>query len=170
MISQTAEYALRAVVDLAFHFGASRTTLQVSQATRVPADYLAKILQDLNRQGLVRSQRGPGGGFALARDPRSMTVYDVLLAVDPPRRIHTCPLGLKAHAHALCPLHRRLDEAMERSERAFRSTTIAEITAEPDPARQHANGAATKARNNGAATLTISGGLFVTSSRKRRRS
>jgi Rrf2 family transcriptional regulator, nitric oxide-sensitive transcriptional repressor len=150
MISQTAEYALRAIVDLAFHHGESRTTQEISRATQVPADYLAKILQDLSRGGLVRSQRGPGGGFTLTRSPASISVFDVLEAVDRVQRIRTCPLGLKAHAKNLCPLHRRLDEAMERVEKVFRKTMIAEVTAEPDPAR---NG------HRGAATLTISGGL-----------
>lgn len=148
MISQTAEYALRAIVDLAFHHDESRTTQEVSQATQVPTDYLAKILQDLSRGGLVRSQRGPGGGFSLTRSPASISVFDVLEAVDPVQRIRACPLGLKAHAKSLCPLHRRLDEAMARVEQVFRKTTIAEVTAEPDPAR---NGRRTN--------LTISGGL-----------
>ncbi len=148
MISQTAEYALRAVVDLAYHHGESRTTLQISKATHVPADYLAKILQDLNRKELVRSQRGPGGGFTLMRSPESITVFDVLEAVDPVQRIRTCPLGLKEHKSRLCPLHRRLDEAMSRVEQAFRETSITEVTAE-------------KARVSKTARtpLTISGGL-----------
>lgn len=148
MISQTAEYALRAVVDLAFHFGESRTTQQVSKATHVPADYLAKILQDLNRKELVRSQRGPGGGFTLARRPESITVFDVLEAVDPVQRIRACPLGLKEHKSRLCPLHRRLDEAMSRVEQAFRDTTITEVTAEK-----------AKTSKSVRTPLTISGGL-----------
>jgi Rrf2 family protein len=157
MISQTAEYALRAVVDLAFHFGEPRTTQQVSRATRVPADYLAKILQDLHKHDLVRSQRGPGGGFSLARNPSTVSVYDILQAVDPPRRIRSCPLALKAHAHALCPLHRRLDDAMAETERVFRNTSIAEITAEPDAART---------RPARPADMTISGGLRVAPRRR----
>ena len=69
---------------LAYHFGRSRTTEQIALGTKVPTGYLAKILQDLVRHELVRSQRGPGGGFALAHDPTTLTVFDVLQAVDPP--------------------------------------------------------------------------------------
>lgn len=130
LISQTAEYALRAVVDLAYHFGHPRTTQEIAEGTMVPTGYLAKILQDLGRFGLVRSQRGPHGGFVLAHDPTTLTVFDVLQAVDPPRRILSCPLGLEAHRHQLCPLHRKLDEAMAATERAFRQATIAEVTAD----------------------------------------
>lgn len=151
VISQTAEYALRAVVDLAYHFGECRTTQQISQATSVPTGYLAKVLQDLSRHGLVRSQRGLHGGFALARDPQKMTMYDVLEAVDPPKRILTCPLGLASHAKQLCPLHQRLDDAMAQAERAFRQTTIAEVTASAD----------IKPMRESPAELTISGGLAV---------
>ena len=159
MISQTAEYALRAIVDLAFHFGESRTTQQIAQATKVPAGYLAKILKDLNRQGLVRSQRGLHGGFSLDRDPKTMTVYDVMAAVDPPKRILACPLGLEAHRHHLCPLHQRLDDAMAATEKAFRNTTIADVTA--DPTRS------TQPLGKGPTILTISGGLAATSPKKR---
>ncbi len=160
MISQTAEYALRAIVDLAYHFGESRTTEQISKATKVPTGYLAKILQDLGRHDLVRSRRGLHGGFDLTRAPARLTVFDVLEAVDPPRRIRSCPLGLAAHANRLCPLHRRLDDAMAAAERAFRQTTIAEVTADP------------KSRPLGGepvTRLTISGGLAVAAPRRGRR-
>jgi Rrf2 family transcriptional regulator, nitric oxide-sensitive transcriptional repressor len=126
MISRTAEYALRAVTHLASRTGAPPTTAQVSRATHVPSDYLAKVLRGLSRAGLVRSQRGPGGGHTLARDPSRMTVLDVVTAVDPLPRIRSCPLGLKDHL-TLCPLHRRLDSAVAMVEAAFRQTTIAEL-------------------------------------------
>ncbi|HRP62007.1 MAG TPA: Rrf2 family transcriptional regulator [Phycisphaerales bacterium] len=151
VISQTVEYALRAVVDLSYHGGEARTTQQIAEATMVPAGYLAKILKELSRKGLVRSQRGLHGGFMLDRDPRQMTVYDVIAAVDPPKRILSCPLGLEAHRHQLCPLHQRLDDAMAMAERAFRETTIAEVTA--DPTRQPLG-------NVKRSELTISGGLL----------
>ena len=63
MISQTAEYALRAVVFLSMNVDAAFTTQQIAVATKVPAAYLSKVMQSLVRAGLVRSQRGLGGGF-----------------------------------------------------------------------------------------------------------
>lgn len=158
LISQTAEYALRAIVDLAYHFGESRTNLQIAEATKVPQGYLAKILKDLSRHGLVRSRRGLHGGFTLDRDPEQMTVYDVMAAVDPPKRILGCPLGLEAHSKQLCPLHQRLDDAMAAAEKAFRETTIADVTA--NPTRQPLGGKD--------ATLTISGGLALAKPRTKR--
>ncbi len=127
MISQTSEYALRAVIHLAHYSGSARTTQQIADATRVPSGYLSKVLQALARAGLVRSQRGLGGGFTLARNEAEVTMLDVIRAVDQPlERINACPLGLVTHTE-LCPLHRKLDEAVEWVEASFGSTMIADL-------------------------------------------
>lgn len=131
MISQTAEYALRAVVWLASRGDGSLGTLHIAEATRVPAGYLSKVLQALARAGLVVSQPGRKGGFTLVRRAEEISVLDVINAVDPIQRIKTCPLDLKSHGVNLCPLHRRLDDAMAKAEEAFASSTIAELLAEP---------------------------------------
>lgn len=131
MFSQKVEYALRAVVHLAATAPAPRTVEQIAQATRVPPAYLAKLVQGLVRAGVVRSQRGVGGGCALVKPPDELTILEVVNAVDPIARIATCPLGLAAHGVRLCPLHKRLDNAMASVEKAFRDTTLAEVLAEP---------------------------------------
>ena len=131
MISQTVEYALRAIVTIAQHDGQPCTAQLVSKITQVPAPYLSKLMQGLVRAGLARSQRGLHGGFVLAREPAELTIWDVVDAVEPFQRIHECPLGIKSHSSILCPLHRRLDNAMEMVEKQFRDTTIADVLAEP---------------------------------------
>jgi Rrf2 family nitric oxide-sensitive transcriptional repressor len=131
MISQTAEYALRAVTYLACQEAVEPpTTAQISRATKVPCNYLAKVLRSLSRAGLVHSQRGPGGGHKLARDPAKLTVLQVINAVDPLARIQSCPLGLEHHRD-LCPLQRRLDSAIAMVQEAFSTTTIAELVPSP---------------------------------------
>lgn len=135
MISQTAEYALRAIVALASEPDVPKTNRQIAEMTHVPVGYLAKVLQELNRAGLIRSQRGLYGGSILLKSPSEITIYEIVNAVDPIRRIQTCPLGLKAHGVHLCPLHRRLDEAIALVEKAFRETTVAELLAEPSASR-----------------------------------
>ena len=127
VISQTAEYALRAVAWLAAHAAAARTNQQIADGTQVPSGYLAKVLQSLGRADLVRSQQGMGGGFSLSRAPAQITALEVINAVDPIRRIPSCPLALENHCESLCPLHRRIDEAIGLVERAFSDTTIAEL-------------------------------------------
>jgi len=124
MLSQTAEYALRAMVALATGSGQARTAQEIAGAARVPLDYLSKVLNSLARAGLISGQRGRGGGFQSVRPPGEITVLEVVSAVDPLRRIRTCPLGLEAHGENLCPLHRKLDDAVRSVEEAFAATTI----------------------------------------------
>ncbi len=135
MFSQTVEYALRAVVHLADRAPAARTTDQIAAATRVPEAYLSKVLQELCHAGILHSKRGRGGGVTLAKEPSEMTILEVVNAVEPIGRIRQCPLGLAAHGVRLCPLHRRLDNALAMVETAFRETTLAEILAEPARSR-----------------------------------
>ena len=132
MISQTVEYALRAIVTIAQHDGQPCTAQQIAQITQVPAPYLSKLMQGLVRAGLTSSQRGLHGGFVLTREPKEMTIWEVVDAVEPFKRIHECPLGIQSHGSVLCPLHRRLDVAMATVEEQFRATTIADVLAEPD--------------------------------------
>ena len=131
MFSQTAEYALRAVVVLAGDPGKHWTAQEIAAQSLVPQDYLIKVLQALAKEGLVMAQRGRGGGFTLRRPPGGITVLEVINAVDPIRRIKECPLGIKAHSRTLCPLHRKLDEAIRTVEEAFSNTIIGELLAGP---------------------------------------
>lgn len=134
MISKTAEYALRAVVAVADNDGQPRLAPQIAELTGVPPAYLSKVLQTLVRARIVASQRGLGGGFSLARPAAGITVLDVIDAVDPIERIERCPLGLAGHEEHLCPLHRRLDEAIVSIRSSFGGTSIAELVAENRPA------------------------------------
>ncbi len=131
MISKPNEYALRAVVYLATNPNTPQTTEQIARVTKVPQAYLSKILQALSRSGIVRSQRGAGGGIVLVIPAEELTILDVVNAVDPVERIQTCPLDIAAHGVNLCPLHKRLDNALAMVEGAFRQTTLAELLAEP---------------------------------------
>ena len=131
MFSQTVEYALRAVVYLAGKSGGPASTAAVAKATKVPPAYLVKVLQSLVKAGIVSARRGVGGGVALAQAPATLSILEVVNAVDPIRRIQTCPLDLAAHGARLCPLHRRVDAALAAVEAAFRDTTLAEVLTEP---------------------------------------
>jgi Rrf2 family protein len=131
MLSQTVEYALRAVVHLAAETPEAQTTDQIATRTRVPKPYLSKVLQALVRAGLVHSQRGLGGGMTLTRPPTEISILDVVNSVEPIQRIKVCPLDLATHGTRLCPLHKRLDNALAMMEKAFADTTLAEVLAEP---------------------------------------
>jgi Rrf2 family protein len=137
MISQTAEYALRATLHLAERLDEIQTIPTIAEATEVPAGYLSKVMQTLRRAGLVTSRRGKNGGFRLRREPGRITLYDVVNAVDPMVQVEQCPLTLDAkcprygfefgnHEHSLCPLHAVLQSMSAQVERQFRSLSLAD--------------------------------------------
>jgi Rrf2 family protein len=127
MFSLTVEYALRTVVWLASQGDEPRTTQQIAKATKIPAGYLAKVLQNLGRSRIVIGQRGVGGGFTLSVAPERLSPLDIINAVDPIKRIKRCPLGLKSHSTGLCPLHHRLDEAMALIEKGLGETKVSDL-------------------------------------------
>ncbi len=136
MFSQTAEYALRAVVCLADRTDSMPVGVKtIATATKVPPSYLSKVLQGLTRAGWVFSRRGVGGGYSLTRKPSEITVLDVINAVDPIRRITGCPLGLESHRNTLCAMHARLDKAAGLVEETLKSSTIEDLLATPSRPR-----------------------------------
>ena len=123
MLPKTAEYALRAAVWMGRKMDQPQSADRLAEATKVPRRYLHKVLQDLVQAGLVRSQPGPGGGYALAKSPAKISILDVVNAVAPLERIHQCPLGLPSHTR-LCPLHKELDSVYAATEKALGRVTI----------------------------------------------
>lgn len=108
MISQTAQYALRAVVCLAARPQTALTTEQLAEMTKVPVMYLSKVMQALARADLVSSKPGKTGGFSLKAAAETLTVLSVIEAIDPPSYVDPCPLELQAYGNVLRPLHQRL--------------------------------------------------------------
>lgn len=131
MISQTAEYALRAVVSLAQSPEQPHTTTEIAKLTKVPEHYLAKVLHALAKGGIVNSQRGLHGGYVLAHAPDRLPLLDVINAVDPIRHIESCPLKLETHGTHLCPLHKKVSRSISLIEELFRGSTIGTILSEP---------------------------------------
>jgi Rrf2 family protein len=128
VVSLTAEYALRAVAYLACGNGEPRTVHEISEATQVPADYLSKVLQELSKIELVRSQRGLYGGFTLLRDPQRLSVLEVVEAISPLHRVRACPLQRSEHRPGrLCSLHQLLDDAVASVQRTLGGVTISDL-------------------------------------------
>ncbi len=127
MVSSTAEYALRAAVFLAQHPERPWTARDIAAEVRVPGLYLSKVLQQLARAGIVRSQRGLGGGFSLQVAPGKVSVLDILDATgNAPAPIAECPLGITGHTR-LCGLHNLLDDTTRTIRKRFRATTLASL-------------------------------------------
>lgn len=100
--------------------------------TQVPQDYLSKVLQLLARADLIKGRRGVGGGYQLARPAAEITMVEVINAVEPLKRIESCPLGLDNHGPNLCPLHRRMDLAAKAVIDILDDVTLDDLLNEPN--------------------------------------
>ncbi|MFH0910219.1 MAG: Rrf2 family transcriptional regulator [Planctomycetota bacterium] len=81
--STKGRYGIRAMIDLALHeAGRPVSTRSIAERQEFSADYLEQIFRDLRKKGLVRSVRGPRGGFVLARGLDKITVWDIIEALE----------------------------------------------------------------------------------------
>ncbi len=135
MLNQTAEYALRAMSCLAYEPDRLMPTNELAEFTKVPQNYLAKVLQSLAQADLIVGRRGVGGGYRLAKPAEQISLLDVINAISPVERITACPLGLENHSGRLCPLHRRLDLAAKQTIETFGGITLKDVISERDAAR-----------------------------------
>lgn len=126
-VSQTSEYALRAVVQLARAPGQAQTTNQLARATSVPQSYLPKVLQPLARAGFVAAQRGSRGGYRLATHASQISVLDIVNCLEPVQRLDACQGPNHQESAPQCRLHHLLDEAHEAAVRIYRDTTISSL-------------------------------------------
>lgn len=127
MLSQTTEYALRAMASLAYSPDELTPTPRLAELTLVPPNYLAKVLQSLAQANLITGRRGVGGGYKLSRPAAEISLMDVVNAIDPIERIGECPLGLPNHSTQLCALHTCLDNAARQIIEMFRGVTLIDL-------------------------------------------
>lgn len=107
LYSRSAEYAIRAFVHLAqVPDGTYTMVKQIAAEEEIPAHFLAKILQQLARKGLLRSSKGPTGGFSLRVPPDEVRMLDIVEALDGLSEYEKCASGLAECSDDMpCPLH-----------------------------------------------------------------
>jgi len=94
LFSRQCEYALQAVMYLALKPEGERTSIkELTRKINIPYHFLAKILQDLTYKGLLISQKGPTGGFALAKPAKDVTLFQIVEAIDGTDVTSKCVLG-----------------------------------------------------------------------------
>jgi Rrf2 family iron-sulfur cluster assembly transcriptional regulator len=99
-------FAVTAMIDLAMHHGGGPVTLaEISGRQKISLSYLEQLFGKLRRHRLVESVRGPGGGYNLARDMASLTVADIILAVDEPIDATQCGGKENCHDDQKCLTH-----------------------------------------------------------------
>jgi Rrf2 family protein len=133
-VSRRVDYALRAVIHLANEETAERacTVSEIAERERIPRQFLEKIVQQLIQRGLVRSRRGPHGGYVLARPAEQVTFRDVIEAVEGPISLNVC-VGEHPDCFLLgaCGMNRIWREGQRRVMDLFQTTTIADVRHAP---------------------------------------
>lgn len=113
MFSKTCEYAIRAMLFIAqkSNFGAKVGFREIAKGIDAPEHFIAKILQDLSRRGMVQSTKGPNGGFFFEKASDDYTLADIVKAIDGDKIFYGCALGLSQCNEARpCPLHHEMKE------------------------------------------------------------
>jgi len=126
LISQTEEYALRAMTCLAFKHPGYMTRDQLFEATQVPHAYLPKIMLELNRTGLIRSQRGHHGGYTLRKDPQKTSLLEIIQAVKTAttRESLTQTASMSSEIQIL---HQHLKQTFSQLESSLSQTSLADL-------------------------------------------
>ena len=90
-ITRQADYAVRAVLHLARVGNAERSaTSTIAKEQNIPPSFLAKIISQLSIAGLLHTSRGARGGVTLAREPKDITLLEVVEAIDGPIQLNEC--------------------------------------------------------------------------------
>ena len=124
-VSTRGDYAARALLSLALR-GSERPTSvkEIAERTSLPQPYLEQILLSVKGAGLVRSKRGVGGGYVLARPPRDITLADIVAAVEGPQ----LPMSEHPdHCEGHCILQEVWVGVDEESRRVLEHVTLAEL-------------------------------------------
>ena len=130
IFSKTCEYAMRAVFFIAHRTadGGRVGIKEISIGVQSPEHFLAKILQDLSKRGLVKSVKGPNGGFYMDAITLKRPLADVVEAVDGNGIFIGCGLGLDyCSASNPCPLHHQFKEIRNQISELLKQTTIEEL-------------------------------------------
>jgi Rrf2 family transcriptional regulator, iron-sulfur cluster assembly transcription factor len=128
--SKTCEYAIRALTCLARdgQKGYVRASV-VSEETGVPGPYVSKIFQSLARSKILKSRKGPAGGFAFRVKPQSFSLMNIVKAIDDLSPFEECLMGLnECQADNACPLHHIWEKAKVKIIRELENTTLTQMT------------------------------------------
>jgi Rrf2 family protein len=137
MLSNTCKYALRALIYLGknseqdYRIGIKK----ISEDLGLSSPFLGKILQNLVKQKLLVSTKGPNGGFALGKKPDQITLWDIVAKVDGEEFFTNCLITLepcKTHdpSMPLCPIHSQYDKLRKEITSFYKETTLAIISSD----------------------------------------
>jgi len=131
MISNTCKYGIRALVYLASKLEKSENIniKQISKELNLPTPFMAKIFQQLVKNKILYSSKGPHGGFHFAKDPEKISVYEIISIIDGNELFENCVIHNRTCKSAdekslLCPIHDKFADIREKLITIFKETTI----------------------------------------------
>jgi len=130
-INQATDYGFRAVLFLAQQPNGEVVEAQtIANSQVVPMRFLLKIMPSLIKAGIVRSQRGVGGGYALARNPKDITLLNVVEAIEGPIYLNRCLMDedlCSKQGPPSCQVHQALADIQKRLSNDFDSYNFADL-------------------------------------------
>ncbi|MCX2718774.1 RrF2 family transcriptional regulator [Lentiprolixibacter aurantiacus] len=130
MISNSAKYAIKAVIYLGLHSSKSNKILtrEMFEEIRVSESYLAKILQQLSRSGIISSTKGRNGGFYLSAENTEHSLMDIVRVIDGDKSIASCILGINnCDMDHPCPLHDLVGKGRTEFNSTLENTNLKDI-------------------------------------------
>ena len=133
MLSNSSKYAIKAVLYLALNSSEEKRVMvkDISIPINVPQAYLAKLLQELSREDIISSVKGPKGGFFLSTLNLQNTLMDVIDVIDGKKRLNSCILSLeKCDLEKPCPLHNLISPVKHNFINNLQNKTIKDFSLE----------------------------------------
>ena len=128
MLTRNTDYAVRAICHMAKRGEGVISVTELVKKLKIPRPFLRKLLQTLNKEGVVRSHKGIGGGFELALAPSRIFLTDIIEAFQGPLTMNECIFKKKICPNVKeCPLKKRIDGITRRVESELRSITIGSL-------------------------------------------
>ena len=129
MLSKTSAQVINALVELAkLPEGECKGAKNIAKKIKAPQNYLGKMLQNLSYKKIVISQKGMGGGFRLARDPKKISLYEIVEPIDNVSLWSECALGLKKCSDsAPCAVNHNWKNVRDCYYKFLKTTSIASL-------------------------------------------
>lgn len=128
LLTRSTDYAIRAICHMAKNKDRLVSVPELTKALKIPRPFLRKILQILNKERIVRSYKGIGGGFRLARDAREIYLADIINVFQGPLKLNECLLNKElCPGRSNCPLKKRIDKIEKFVISEVRSITIKDL-------------------------------------------
>lgn len=136
-LSTRGRYGVRAVFDMAYYGkGRPAQIRTIAERQEIPVRYLEQILNRLRRAGIVRTLRGPRGGYFLGRNPAQITVAEIVRATEGPLHLVKCKESgrrdVQCHRAPKCVVRKVWEEAGRRLNEYLESVTIEELCSEAE--------------------------------------